>query len=74
MSKPPETLDDLLLSLGLGVTDAANKAKISPVTLYNWRRGIRSPRNVQMFALAKALGVPVDRVAAAVKASLAASK
>lgn len=71
--KPQETLDDLLLSLGLGVTEVAKQAKISAVTLYSWRRGLRVPRNPQMFALAKALGVPVERVAAAVKASAAAA-
>lgn len=73
-SKPhSETLDSLLLSLGLGLTEAAAKAGISKVTLYSWRRGLRVPRNPQMFALAKALGVPVERVAAAVKASAAAA-
>lgn len=69
MKRRPETLDDLLLRTGKGPTAIAEAAGISPVTLYNWRHGRTKPRNEDLARLAKVLGHPIERVAAAVLAS-----
>lgn len=69
--KPPETLDALLLACGMGRWNAAVAAGISPTTLRSWceGKGQWRPQNAKLAALAAALGVPVERVAAAVEAS-----
>lgn len=67
--KRQQTLDELLLERGFGRWQIAQAAKLSPTSVRDWCEGTRAPRNEQMAKLAKALGVGVDRVAAAVAAS-----
>lgn len=75
----PETLADLLgphlLKADLGVTAWAESKGINPRTLYRAVRGEgrRDPYLPTMAAIAKALGVSVERVRAAIEASRAAA-
>ena len=70
---PPttETLNDLLQSceLELSMESLARKAKLSPRGLWNLRNGISVPTMRTITRLAKFLGVPTKRVAAACRRS-----
>jgi predicted transcriptional regulator len=76
VAKRRDTLDDLLLRNGDGITAFAKNAGIPAFTLLRLRRGdIEAPRIATLTKLAKALGVDVARVRAACEASRdAASK
>lgn len=71
-----ETLDDLLLSVGLPMHVVERRAKTSSRALLALRKGeVRTPRIGTLAKLAKALGVDAARVRAACAASRdAASK
>lgn len=73
--KPPETLDDLLRErTGLtDLRDIAAKVHVSTRALQNLRLGRTEPRDATVVALAAALRVSRERVAAAIAASRAAA-
>lgn len=74
MAKRRETLDDLLLDCGEGLTAFAKRAGIPPFTMRRLRHGeIETPRIVTLTKIAKALGVEPARVRAAIEASRAAA-
>lgn len=73
MRKPPhaETLTDLLMACGLGPTEAARMSGLNRNLLTGWLHGrlIRAPQLAKVAALAAGLGVPPQRVMAAIMAS-----
>ena len=74
MAKRRETLDDLLLHCGDGLTEFAKRAGIPAFTLYRLRRGeITTPRIATLRKLASALGTEPSIVRAACEASRAAA-
>jgi transcriptional regulator with XRE-family HTH domain len=71
----PETLDDLLRRriADSDYESAADRCGVSVRALYTLRRGESVPRRATIRAIAAALRVPRDRVAAAIAASRAAA-
>lgn len=67
MARKPKTLDDLLPKEKL--TAWCKLHGLNPKTLYSARRGLTKPTRGFQVQLAMALGVSVERVAAAVEAS-----
>lgn len=67
--RPTETLADLLKLAGLTTRKAAERAGVSPVTLWNWVTRDAAPSRLHLAAVAKALGVTVERLLAAIAAS-----
>lgn len=71
----PETLDDLLLAVGLPLGDVAEQSGLDPKSLLKLRRGtVASPRIATLAALSKVLKVTPERVRAAIAASRAAAE
>ena len=70
----PETLDDLLYSVGIPLHVIEKRAKTSSRALLALRKGeTATPRIGTVAKIAKALGVDVARVRAACEASRAAA-
>ncbi|MBL8739164.1 MAG: helix-turn-helix domain-containing protein [Planctomycetes bacterium] len=75
MASKPETLDDLLLAVGLPLNVVEKRAKTSSRALLSLRKGeIEKPRIGTIAKLAKALGVEPARVMAACQASRATAE
>ena len=64
-----EALDVLIQAKGDGLKRTAEAALIGRTSIWRWTRGHSFPRHAQALALASALGVSVERVLAAAKAS-----
>jgi DNA-binding Xre family transcriptional regulator len=74
MARKPaaENLESLILAVGIGYTEVAERAGMSPRTLLAMRHGDdRTWRVATVAKLAKALGVEPARVRAAIEASRA---
>jgi len=64
--RQPETLASLVAEKGIGLADLADRAKVGRTSLWRWLEGKARPRLPQQKRLADALGVPVERVRAAI--------
>lgn len=72
MTRPPETIQELIDARGLSLGDLAKMAKLSLRALLKLRNGeVDSPRVTTVAQLAKALKVDPARVRAAIEASRA---
>jgi transcriptional regulator with XRE-family HTH domain len=73
MGKRTEKLVDLLAermaAKGLGPLELSQVTGFGRSSVWRWMNGKALPQTAQIPGLAKALGVPVERAAAAVKAS-----
>lgn len=69
VKKPTETLDELLMRRGEPLTELAKRAGLPPWTLLRLRkRAPARPRVATVKKLADALGIPPEKVLAAIQA------
>jgi predicted transcriptional regulator len=66
-----ETVDDLILRVGIGPTELSKVAGIGTVTLYRYRKGLGKPHVAQLVKLADALRVSPERLAKVIAHSAA---
>ncbi len=57
-----KTIRELRTERGWSQLELANRAGVTPSTIYNWERGRFEPKATQLRAVARALGVGSDDI------------
>lgn len=58
-----QTIRELREARGWSQFELATRVGVTPTTVYNWERGRNEPRVVQLRALARVFGVPMEAIA-----------